>query len=284
MSVAPGDCNPTRAVCRFIAQSRARTGSFCGSVKGRPASLYVGWVSEAHPPGLTTYVGWVSKAHPPGLTTYVGWVSKAHPPAWQFYSTIAYPRSRGEHVEDVQRQYVDYGLSPLARGTLANHPAVIARNRFIPARAGNTPLLRPEWRARPVYPRSRGEHEHYRFTWSNPQRFIPARAGNTTEPKLLRDINSVYPRSRGEHPQNAQELTRFYGLSPLARGTQLLCWSPFKAKRFIPARAGNTSTTDDITHPPPVYPRSRGEHSELLNNPETGLGLSPLARGTLSLR
>ena len=189
MSVAPGDCNPTRAVCRFIAQSRARTGSFCGSVKGRPASLYVGWVS------------------------------KAHPPAWQFYSTIAYPRSRGEHVEDVQRQYVDYGLSPLARGTLANHPAVIARNRFIPAGAGNTlpGLYWPErW---PVYPRSRGEHRWFLASGKGEyglsplapgtrnhalepgaqNRFIPARAGNTSALSISVTCYAVYPRSRGEH-------------------------------------------------------------------------------------
>ncbi len=149
MSVAPGDCNPTRAVCRFIAQSRARTGSFCGSVKGRPASLYVGWVSEAHPPGLAILL--------------------------------------------------NHGLSPLTRGTLANHPAVIARNRFIPARAGNTSDIEGRNMIAAVYPRSRGEHcgnisMNNGIYGLSPlargtpldavglkqfARFIPARAGNT---------------------------------------------------------------------------------------------------------
>ncbi len=164
MSVAPGDCNPTRAVCRFIAQSRARTGSFCGSVKGRPASLYVGWVSEAHPPGLTTYVGWVSKAHPPGLAILL-----------------------------------NHGLSPLTRGTHAGEDFGSYRFRFIPARAGNTARLPRSPLRSTVYPRSRGEHPPasplaapayglsplargtLRSTSVTQQacRFIPARAGNT---------------------------------------------------------------------------------------------------------
>ncbi len=149
MSVAPGDCNPTRAVCRFIAQSRAGTGSFCGSVKGRPASLYVGWVSEAHPPR--------------------------------------------------QAILLNNGLSPLARGTHTVSVTRALKNRFIPARAGNTQKARELVIPQSVYPRSRGEHSsassephdggglspltrgtrHFFAgigVWS---RFIPAHAGNT---------------------------------------------------------------------------------------------------------
>ncbi len=72
---------------------------------------------------------------------------------------------------------------------------------------------------------------------------------------------AVYPRWRGEHNLTpvAQELR--FGLSPLARGTQLPA----------PCCAGKTA----------VYPRWRGEHSFLRTIADWHHGLSPLARGTL---
>ncbi len=189
MSVAPGDCNPTRAVCRFIAQSRAGTGSFCGSVKGRPASLYVGWVSEAHPPR--------------------------------------------------QAILLNNGLSPLARGTHTVSVTRALKNRFIPARAGNTQKARELVIPQSVYPRSRGEHQpHSRGGGScrglsplargTPEilnreslftRFIPARAGNTSQERRRSSLHPVYPRSRGEHTSHDAEGVVSNGLSPLARGT-----------------------------------------------------------------
>ncbi len=145
MSVAPGDCNPTRAVCRFIAQSRARTGSFCGSVKGRPASLYVGWVSEAHPPGLAINICRVGKQSAPtrpGDSTQP-WLIPAHAgntfsPHNQRTGKAVYPRSRGEHDLPVFLRREITGLSPLARGTHADLTLPDFIRRFIPARAGNT--------------------------------------------------------------------------------------------------------------------------------------------------
>ncbi|APT78793.1 CRISPR associated protein [Salmonella enterica subsp. enterica serovar Cerro] len=70
------------------------------------------------------------------------------------------------------------------------------------------------------------------------------------------------------------------GLSPLARGTHIQKQYRIKNKRFIPAGAGNTvliiSQCSSIT----VYPRWRGEHSELIYCRGGCGGLSPLARGT----
>ncbi len=250
MSVAPGDCNPTRAVCRFIAQSRAGTGSFCGSVKGRPASLYVGWVSEAHPPR--------------------------------------------------QAILLNNGLSPLARGTHTVSVTRALKNRFIPARAGNTQKARELVIPQSVYPRSRGEHSessrtghpaiglsplargtHERNAVAHAAvRFIPARAGNTRYQEHGKTRHAVYPRSRGEHMQLAGVDISKPGLSPLARGTLLPPVLPCWVRRFIPARAGNTSPIDETGAQLSVYPRSRGEHYD----PPWGLprraGLSPLARGT----
>ena len=50
------------------------------------------------------------------------------------------------------------GLSPLARGTRALATGLPASVRFIPAGAGNTPIVVVLLQMTPVYPRWRGEH------------------------------------------------------------------------------------------------------------------------------
>ncbi len=71
------------------------------------------------------------------------------------------------------------------------------------------------------------------------------------------------------------------GLSPLARGTHRAAPCATRARRLIPAGAGNTLRKSGLLNPSPVYPRWRGEH--LLRFAQCGPdpGLSPLARGTL---
>ena len=49
-----------------------------------------------------------------------------------------HPRSRGEHLDGEDGNGVEYGSSPLARGTPRGDQRVLRPNRFIPARAGNT--------------------------------------------------------------------------------------------------------------------------------------------------
>jgi len=51
--------------------------------------------------------------------------------------------------------------------------------------------------------------------------------------------------------------------------------------RFIPAGAGNTTQLKGSGMLESVYPRWRGEHGAVLDIRPPGLGLSPLARGTL---
>ena len=70
------------------------------------------------------------------------------------------------------------------------------------------------------------------------------------------------------------------GSSPLARGTLHLYRKDSGPRRFIPARAGNT--TGSIVSPlrDTVHPRSRGEHAGSLSQDADVLGSSPLARGT----
>ena len=112
------------------------------------------------------------------------------------------------------------------------------------------------------------------------KRFIPAGAGNTTSRAKSRAEFSVYPRWRGEHRSTVQNPSRYFGLSPLARGTPSPRSGDAHAERFIPADAGNTLTGHLFSTSQPVYPRWRGEHTVSTGNYPILVGLSPLARGT----
>ncbi len=192
------------------------------------------------------------------------------------------------------------GLSPLARGTPEAFRLLVRLFRFIPARAGNTVPTHAGDANETVYPRSRGEHDHRAgmvrlvnglsplargtrlllHLGVKQLRFIPARAGNTKTKTRTTRPATVYPRSRGEHE------ARFYtsggdgGLSPLARGTHIPTDLDECARRFIPARAGNTPPLAGRRPGGAVYPRSRGEHLSSCSQFTTQGGLSPLARGT----
>ena len=153
-----------------------------------------------------------------------------------------------------------------------------------------------------VYPRSRGEHPAHSYQTDQttglsplargtlinvaqllfPIRFIPARAGNTACRPPSGDPRAVYPRSRGEHCGFIGLHLVVSGLSPLARGTQWFWSTPCLRHRFIPARAGNTLVQLIWRTAIPVYPRSRGEHHRRADWRLGAVGLSPLARGTLT--
>ena len=150
-----------------------------------------------------------------------------------------HPRSRGEHPMGRPGAYVLCGSSPLARGTRHTCVRYGPLPRFIPARAGNTTPRRPRCCARPVHPRSRGEHSSRSMTSSQSSgssplargtpcpllpaferpRFIPARAGNTRCPRTRAEWTAVHPRSRGEHFFAVFFAGGVFGSSPLARGT-----------------------------------------------------------------
>ncbi len=72
------------------------------------------------------------------------------------------------------------------------------------------------------------------------------------------------------------------GLSPLARGTQSCVNSRRLHWRFIPAGAGNTDYQKTYWNFYAVYPRWRGEHHSTSEHKPGCVGLSPLARGTLT--
>ena len=173
-------------------------------------------------------------------------------------------------------------------------------SRFIPARAGNTYWCSQYGLMQSVHPRSRGEHrpggEHLLMpAGSSPlargtlksdkrcyfvERFIPARAGNTRKGARFMRVHPVHPRSRGEHVLSSKPAVRHFGSSPLARGTRAPVHARRRGNRFIPARAGNTSTYSRQMGRPAVHPRSRGEHRCTIVHSTSSTGSSPLARGT----
>ena len=221
------------------------------------------------------------------------------PSKWRSSPTV-HPRSRGEHPRDRNARGADDGSSPLARGTPALRRPRRRPGRFIPARAGNTRCAAARAAPAAVHPRSRGEHvsapdQVGRQSGSSPLargtrqdraagyghgRFIPARAGNTGWPGPPASPSPVHPRSRGEHVRARISIESFRGSSPLARGTPEITLSELNGRRFIPARAGNTSRRPGSTAGPSVHPRSRGEHDLAGDLTDAVAGSSPLARGT----
>ena len=157
------------------------------------------------------------------------------------FDSPVHPRMRGEHNSDAYTEDLADGSSPHARGTPGFHILRTARERFIPACAGNTPFRSQPLRNQPVHPRMRGEHPaereyvfsvlgsspHARGTrrhqeWRNGfQRFIPACAGNTARSRASISSESVHPRMRGEHFSTCANCRGKGGSSPHARGTLL---------------------------------------------------------------
>ena len=151
-----------------------------------------------------------------------------------------------------------------------------------------------------VHPRRRGEHLN-RVQYaaavhgSSPQargtrdarhivvhsrRFIPAGAGNTCSPVSRNVRRSVHPRRRGEHPCSSADRPRVSGSSPQARGTPGHSQTGTQIHRFIPAGAGNTTSSIENPRLAPVHPRRRGEHSGTASSLPDSTGSSPQARGT----
>ena len=190
-----------------------------------------------------------------------------------------HPRSRGEHMPGCFSAGRNGGSSPLARGAPHLWRCRRSAGRFIPARAGSTYRPRVGWTTPSVHPRSRGEHSVAPGTDYSFDRFIPARAGSTTSNSAASAPTPVHPRSRGEHTSSGSYPRWRIGSSPLARGAQHEAHHQLSRRRFIPARAGSTSTEPAAPTKPPVHPRSRGEHPYPEGYCEAIRGSSPLARG-----
>ncbi len=194
---------------------------------------------------------------------------------------------------------VPRGLSPLARG---NHPAImmmLALAGPIPARAGQPALLQPRAASLGAYPRSRGATRLSTLVLVSRSGLSPLARGNRREPRAQRlhagpiparagqpqpklhapRLLGAYPRSRGATYIALCPLAPRVGLSPLARGNQIVNLPRRAYLRPIPARAGQPP----LAMPQPAlhraYPRSRGATAGVCGAAQVCGGLSPLARG-----
>ena len=193
---------------------------------------------------------------------------------------VAHPRSRGEHAHPRQIIFVPLGSSPLARGTPQKYSFRVAFFGLIPARAGNTVFPSRGAVVLRAHPRSRGEHfgavvglpfkggssplargtRRIIARCSGQLGLIPARAGNTYSTPAVLIRRRAHPRSRGEHSMCSIWSLARGGSSPLARGTPI--YQPVFGQMcgLIPARAGNTCTSELAFLGDRAHPRSRGEH------------------------
>ena len=170
------------------------------------------------------------------------------------------------------------------RGTLRSPRDRNANKRFIPARAGNSSIVRGSRTGRSVHPRACGEllliisrvfHQNgssprVRGTPGDPDyecglvRFIPARAGNSCSRQHRSSRHTVHPRACGELTPSGAPLPIPTGSSPRVRGTHLSLRADRVGERFIPARAGNSPGTG--------------------SDASSGVGSSPRVRGTQRLQ
>ena len=211
-----------------------------------------------------------------------------------------HPRAGAEHPSSHPAAYSGNGSSPRGRGTPLSGLLDACCDRFIPARAGNTPASCGSSLPLPVHPRAGGEHSPVRgglggLSGSSPRgrgtrvrlgghfglvRFIPARAGNTVSSLTSPASPSVHPRAGGEHWIAGADAINEVGSSPRGRGTPPVEDGVEATDRFIPARAGNTHEASAIRIPATVHPRAGGEHVGALLFSLFVSGSSPRGRGT----
>ena len=196
-----------------------------------------------------------------------------------FCPYAVHPRIRGERQVGTCRTRISPGSSPHTRGTLDGVQFRQIFGRFIPAYAGNAPGSLPSQWPGPVHPRIRGERlmrflvntcylgssPHTRGTQPVTEgialvrRFIPAYAGNATAWPDRRPLRTVHPRIRGERSHEWAPNRVSAGSSPHTRGTLEVGWQNHHTGRFIPAYAGNASTSLHRRVSAAVHPRIRGE-------------------------
>ena len=191
------------------------------------------------------------------------------------------------------------GSSPRVRGIRVCRGVRCIRDRFIPACAGNTIPSRQCRQRNPVHPRVFGEYAppdimDSVFVGSSPRvrgircvllrycpngRFIPACAGNTLKRLNPDPSTTVHPRVCGEYMTLATGPTPISGSSPRVRGIRSQQEYCDRARRFIPACAGNTELGAYTSPLQAVHPRVCGEYRIGFWSVSVPSGSSPRVRG-----
>ncbi len=98
-------------------------------------------------------------------------------------------------------------------------------------------------------------------------RFIPARAGNRIGAKAVAAVQAVHPRTSGEQGGGVEMALPDAGSSPHERGTERTETHRTAARRFIPARAGNSRQPHAARRSHAVHPRTSGEQARASTDP-----------------
>ena len=196
--------------------------------------------------------------------------------------TTVHPRVCGELAKAVAAGRAVFGSSPRVRGTRGRESATAAHIRFIPACAGNSAAaLRRAHETIGSSPRVRGTREGGGSP-SAGRRFIPACAGNSENERLRADVkDGSSPRVRGTRasPLSAPAMAAVH---PRVCGElRAPCRRPPRARRFIPACAGNSKARRlRLASDSGSSPRVRGTRHLIGRIHRLPQGSSPRVRGT----
>ena len=175
-------------------------------------------------------------------------------------SAPVHPHASGEHLLLCRVLRNSRGSSPREWGTHTRHCPLMAPNRFIPTRVGNTHAAVTQRVSVTVHPHASGEHVRSKpssrlYCGSSPRewgtqrgfeysyavrRFIPTRVGNTITRASSRKQSAVHPHASGEHYNALNGSARTAGSSPREWGTLMPVLAWISLVRFIPTRVGNT--------------------------------------------
>ena len=194
-------------------------------------------------------------------------------------AAAVHPRVGGEQPLPFLRNACKLGSSPRGRGTAPPACRIVHAARFIPAWAGNSPMLVISLHPAAVHPRVGGEQSLSPAPLelvfgSSPRgrgtgrqtclrscglRFIPAWAGNRASLRLRPAHRPVHPRVGGEQAVVIGPSFGKIGSSPRGRGTVIFRKPRQLHSRFIPAWAGNRQWQARQLCRRPVHPRVGGE-------------------------
>ena len=164
------------------------------------------------------------------------------------------------------------------RGKHGAHAAKTARNRIIPAHAGQTRPQVPALGAITDHPRACGANKypmicHVGRFGSSPRmrgkpgalnvphsssRIIPAHAGQTLRCCCRRCDIPDHPRACGANNPDCDRVVQDAGSSPRMRGKHFHEVRVFDLGRIIPAHAGQTGFWVNTSMSPPDHPRACG--------------------------
>ena len=210
-----------------------------------------------------------------------------------------HPRACGANFPDGEIVRLDIGSSPRVRGKPTCLTVGPSNRRIIPARAGQTGASAKPTSSTPDHPRACGANDDIKAiksqdAGSSPRvrgkrkegtsimascRIIPARAGQTSRRPASAGCRSDHPRACGANGCALCEIFPMVGSSPRVRGKRMDTLAGRQPVRIIPARAGQTATSNLTANGASDHPRACGANRGLAISSRTLSGSSPRVRG-----